>query len=83
MVLFFFDSVVEYSVEGCNYLFVVDVDMNIVDGYVMSLWDKGYGDFVMWLDLDMLWFVLWLLVIVFVMVDLVWEDESLVVVLLW
>ena len=30
--------------EGCNYLLAVDIDMNTVDGYAISSWEKGYGD---------------------------------------
>ena len=44
---FFLDEVAEHYSEGCNYLLAVDVDMNTVDGYAMSSWDRGYGDFVM------------------------------------
>ena len=43
-----------HGTEGCNYLLAVDVDMNTVDGYAMSSWDSGYGDFVMAHDLDTL-----------------------------
>ena len=44
---FFLEEVAEHYSEGCNYLLAVDVDMNTVDGYDMSSWDRGYGDFVM------------------------------------
>ena len=44
---FFLEEVAEHYSEGCNYLLAVDVDMNTVDGYAMSSWDRGYGDFVM------------------------------------
>ena len=44
---FFLDVVLEHATEGCNYLLAVDVDMNTVDGYAMSSWSSGYGDFVM------------------------------------
>src|SRR5919107_2998675 len=44
---YFMDEVVRGGSEGCNYLLAVDVDMNTVDGYAMSSWDSGYGDFVM------------------------------------
>ena len=43
---FFLEEVAEHYSEGCNYLLAVDVDMNTVDGYAMSSWDRGYGDFV-------------------------------------
>ncbi|WIM95413.1 glutamine synthetase family protein [Actinoplanes oblitus] len=44
---YFMDEVVGGGSEGCNYLLAVDVDMNTVDGYEMSSWSTGYGDFVM------------------------------------
>ena len=44
---FFLEEVAEHYSEGCNYLLAVDVDMNTVDGYAMSSWDRGYGDFVL------------------------------------
>src|ERR1043165_8947482 len=44
---YFMDEVVSGGSEGCNYLLAVDVDMNTVDGYAMSSWSSGYGDFVM------------------------------------
>ena len=50
----FLDEVVEHDAEGCNYLLAVDVDMNTVDGYDMSSWERGYGDFVMKPDFDTL-----------------------------
>jgi glutamine synthetase len=51
---FFLDSVLGHGTEGCNYLLAVDVDMNTVDGYTMSSWEKGYGDFEFVLDMDTL-----------------------------
>ena len=47
---YFLDFVVENGVEGCNYLLGVDVDMNTVDGYAMTSWEKGYGDMEFVLD---------------------------------
>ena len=44
---YFLDEVLEHGTEGCNYLLAVDVDMNTVDGYAMSSWERGYGDFAM------------------------------------
>jgi glutamine synthetase len=43
----FLDEVVKNGTEGCNYLLAVDVEMNTVDGYEMSSWARGYGDFAM------------------------------------
>jgi len=48
---FFLDSVLAHGTEGCNYLLAVDVEMNTVDGYDITSWEKGYGDMVFELDL--------------------------------
>jgi glutamine synthetase len=72
----FLDEVVEHHAEGCNYLLAVDVDMNTVDGYEMSSWERGYGDFVMRPDFDTLRAIPWHDGTVLVMADLAWEDES-------
>jgi glutamine synthetase len=49
---FFLDSVLGHGTEGCNYLLTVDVEMNTVDGYDITSWEKGYGDMVFDVDLD-------------------------------
>ncbi|HET6533135.1 MAG TPA: glutamine synthetase family protein, partial [Actinoplanes sp.] len=56
---YFMDEVVSGGSEGCNYLLAVDVDMNTVDGYEMSSWNSGYGDFVMKPDFSTLRRVPW------------------------
>ncbi|MEU4561708.1 glutamine synthetase family protein [Actinoplanes sp. NPDC023936] len=56
---YFMDEVVSGGSEGCNYLLAVDVDMNTVDGYEMSSWSTGYGDFVMRPDFGTLRRVPW------------------------
>ena len=48
----FLDAVLGHGAEACNYLLAVDVEMNTVDGYAMSSWEHGYGDFEMKPDLD-------------------------------
>jgi glutamine synthetase len=72
----FVDEVLEHGAEGCNYLLAVDVDMNTVDGYAMSSWERGYGDFVLKPDLDTLRLVPWQEGTAMVMCDLAWEDGS-------
>jgi glutamine synthetase len=47
---YFRDHVVGHGTEGCNYLLAVDVDMNTVDGYAISSWERGYGDMEFVLD---------------------------------
>ncbi|MDQ4041119.1 MAG: glutamine synthetase family protein [Actinomycetota bacterium] len=75
----FLDEVVEGNAEGCNYLLAVDVDMTTVDGYAMSSWERGYGDFVMRPDLDTLRPIPWLPGTALCMADLEWEDGTEVV----
>lgn len=73
---YFLEEVLRHSSEGCNYLLAVDVDMNTVDGYAMSSWERGYGDFVMRPDLSTLRRVPWQEGTALLMADLVWEDDS-------
>jgi glutamine synthetase len=75
----FLDEVVKHDAEGCNYLLAVDVDMNTVEGYAMSSWERGYGDFVFKPDMDTLRRVPWQEGTALVTCDLVWEDGSPVV----
>ncbi|WP_457029626.1 glutamine synthetase family protein [Kitasatospora sp. P5_F3] len=55
----FLDEVVENAAEGCGYLLAVDIDMNTVDGYEVSSWETGYGDFVLKPDFATLRMVPW------------------------
>ena len=75
----FLDSVVEHGAEACNYLMAVDVDMNTVDGYAISSWERGYGDFAMVPDLGTLRLVPWHEKTALCLADLAWEDGSPVV----
>jgi glutamine synthetase len=70
----FLDEVLDHGAEGCNYLLAVDVDMETVDGYAMSSWDTGYGDFEMVPDLGTLRSVPWQPGTAMVMADLRWAD---------
>jgi glutamine synthetase len=56
---FFLDEVAEHGTEACNYLLAVDTDMNTVDGYAMSSWEEGYGDFVLSPDMATLRSIPW------------------------
>ena len=75
----FLDEVVEHDAEGCNYLLAVDVEMNTVEGYTMSSWERGYGDFVFKPDMETLRTGPWQEGTALVTCDLVWEDGSPVV----
>jgi glutamine synthetase len=76
---YFVDHVVGHGTEGCNYLLSVDVDMNTVDGYAMSSWDKGYGDMEFVLDEQTIRLLTHLEGTAMVQCDLVWPDHSPVV----
>ncbi|WND38530.1 gamma-glutamylethanolamide synthetase GlnA4 [Streptomyces sp. BB1-1-1] len=73
---FFLDEVLRHGTEGCNYLLAVDADMNTVDGYAMSSWDRGYGDFAMHADMATLRRLPWNEGTAMVVADLAWEDGS-------
>ncbi|WP_270042125.1 glutamine synthetase family protein [Solirubrobacter ginsenosidimutans] len=75
----FLDTVLEHGSEACNYLLAVDVEMNTVDGYAMSSWERGYGDFEMKPDLATLRFVPWNEGTALCLADLAWGDGSPVV----
>jgi glutamine synthetase len=75
----FLDEIVKDGSEGCNYLLAVDVDMNTVDGYAMSSWARGYGDFAMVPDLATLRRTPWQPGSALVLADLAWFDGSPVV----
>lgn len=51
---YFIDHVLGHGTEGCNYLLAVDVEMNTIDGYAISSWERGYGDMLFDMDLDTL-----------------------------
>ena len=48
---YFLDEVVPHATEACAYLLAVDTEMNTVDGYELTSWESGYGDFVLVPDL--------------------------------
>ncbi|MFJ1750400.1 glutamine synthetase family protein [Streptomyces sp. NPDC088116] len=76
---FFLDEVLEHGTEGCNYLLAVDTEMNTVDGYAMSSWEHGYGDFAMRPDPATLRRVPWNEATAMLVADLAWNDGSPVV----
>lgn len=73
---FFLDEVLAHGTEGCNYLLAVDADMNTVDGYAMSSWENGYGDFALHPDLATLRRVPWHEGTALVLADLAWADGA-------
>src|SRR3982750_786474 len=75
----FVDEVVPHGAEACNYLLAVDVEMNTVEGYAMSSWERGYGDFEMRPDLSTLRRVPWQEGTALCIADIAWGDHSPVV----
>jgi glutamine synthetase len=76
---YFLDEVVPHAAEACNYLLAVDVEMNTVDGYAMSSWERGYGDFVLEPDMSTLRRVPWHEATALVLCDTQWADGAPVV----
>ncbi len=72
----FVDEVIAHGTEGCNYLLAVDVDMNTVDGYAISSWDRGYGDFEMTPDFATLRRIPWQPGTALVLADVRWLDGA-------
>jgi glutamine synthetase len=60
--------------EACNYLLAVDVDMNTVDGYALTSWEQGYGDFALAPDLGTLRRIPWHPATALVLADVTWHD---------
>ncbi len=76
---YFLDVALEAGTEGCNYLLAVDVDMNTVDGYAISSWERGYGDMEFVPDFSTLRLLPHLPGTAMVQCDLVWLDHEPVV----
>ncbi len=72
----FLNAALDHGAEACNYLLAVDVDMNTVDGYAMSSWETGYGDFVMVPDISTLRRTPWLEGTALLLADLQWHDHT-------
>jgi glutamine synthetase len=76
---YYLDVVAEHGAEGCNYLLGVDVEMNAVDGYAITSWDRGYGDMEFVLDTDTIRLLPHLPATALVQCDLEWPDHRPVV----
>ena len=72
---YFVDSVLGGSIEACNYLLAVDVDMNPLPGYRAFNWEQGYGDLSAVPDLATLRLIPWLPNTALVLCDLVDEHD--------
>ena len=76
---YFLDVALTAGTEGCNYLLAVDVDMNTVDGYAISSWERGYGDMEWVPDWRTLRLLTHLPATAMVQCDLIWPDHTPVV----
>ena len=75
----FLNEVLKHGTEGCNYLLAVDVDMNTVQGYEMSSWERGYSDFELAPDFNTLRLIPWQEGAALVLADVQWLDHTPVV----
>jgi glutamine synthetase len=73
---FFLDHVLAHGTEACNYLLAVDVDMNTVDGYAISSWERGYGDLALVPDVATLRRMPWQPGTAMLLADVAWLDGS-------
>lgn len=76
---FFLSEVLPNGAESCTYLLAVDIEMNPVDGYAISSWDRGYGDFALIPDLSTLRRIPWLPGTALVLADIRWPTGEPVV----
>jgi glutamine synthetase len=74
---FFLDEMdAGHSVEGCNYLLALEMEMDPVPGYALASWERGYGDFGMRPDFATLRRIPWLEGTALVLCDVEWHDGS-------
>ncbi|HZC30698.1 MAG TPA: glutamine synthetase family protein, partial [Gaiellaceae bacterium] len=74
---FFLDELdAGHSVEGCNYLLALEMEMDPVPGYAIASWERGYGDFGLQPDLATLRRVPWHEATALVVCDVQWHDGS-------
>ena len=75
----FVADIAAHGAEACNYLLAVDVEMNTLDGFALTSWEAGYGDFVLRPDLATLRPMPWLEGTVMCLADVEHHDGSPVV----
>jgi glutamine synthetase len=73
---FFLDEVVAHATEACAYLLAVDTDMNTVDGYALTSWEDGYGDFMLVPDMATLRVIPWQPATALVLADVAHLDRT-------
>lgn len=75
---YFLEHVLGHGTHACNYLMVVNMEMDPLDGFALANWDKGFGDFAMVPDLSTLRPLPWQPGAAMVMCDLTHHDGRLV-----
>ena len=73
---YFLDEVVGHGADACNYLLAVDVELNTIEGYEMSSWERGYGDFSLAPDFDTIRLLPWQDRTAMVQCDVMWKDGT-------
>ncbi len=73
---FFMEDLRDGVVEGCSYLFASDVDMNTVDGFALTSWERGYGDLAFRSDFSTIRVVPWFEKTVIIFADVETTDHE-------
>jgi len=75
---FFLNECAEHGTHGCDYLLTVNIEMDPLEGFKLSSWEQGYGDFAMKPDLATLRLLPWHPSSAMVICDLHHHDGKLV-----
>ena len=73
---YFFEHVLEQGTHVCDYLLTCNLAMETQEGFVLSNWEKGYGDFHLVPDLDTMRRLPWHEKTAVVLADLHHTDET-------
>ena len=71
---FFADEAAAHGTHACAYLLTVDMEMEPVQGFELTSWEKGYGDFHLVPDFSTARLIPWLEKTALVLCDLAAED---------
>lgn len=73
---YFLDHVMTRPLHACAYLLTVDMEMTPFQGFELTSWDRGYGDFRMIPDFSTLRKISWLEKTALVLCDLEGEEDD-------
>lgn len=74
----FMESALKEGTHGCNYLLTVNIDMDPLEGFKLTNWETGFGDFEMRPDLTTLRVLPWQTATAIVLCDYYRHDNKLV-----